>query len=451
MALPPNAEWAVRDFSRALQADKAAVFVGAGLSIASGFATWRGLLAEPARRLGLVLTDGDDLPTIAQWFVNSSGGNRTTLNQLIIDAFVSKAKLGPSHEVLAQLPLTTIWTTNYDSLIESAFADRTVAVKTTDASLSTDIAGSELTIYKMHGTVSDAGVHDVVLTADDFSQYRMTHPGLWAALVNQMMSRTFLFLGYSFRDPNLHNVLAALKYALKDNVRRHLVVQLRESESEAATRQSLWADDLRRFGIDTVLVDDAAAVPIFLQRVLDETLRDRVFVTGSHADLSPELKEFAFQLGRSLAASGFTLVYAQSEGVSKNNWFGFLDHLIAEQQEFLSNRVQLYPYLYNPDLPTGPKATAVDTLKRAILRRVGTCIALCGGAGTAHELSIAKDLGRRVLPVGRFGGTSQFFLRDEGEYLGRVLSQTEMKVLNDDSISPEVLIDLVKRGKESEA
>ena len=46
--LPHEARWAVSDFARALRAEKAAVFVGAGLSVDSGFRSWRELLAEPA-------------------------------------------------------------------------------------------------------------------------------------------------------------------------------------------------------------------------------------------------------------------------------------------------------------------------------------------------------------------------------------------------------------------
>ena len=50
-----------------------------------------------------------NLPALARWYINSCGGNRTDINQLIINAFAKKAQLGLNHDLLAQLPLTTVF------------------------------------------------------------------------------------------------------------------------------------------------------------------------------------------------------------------------------------------------------------------------------------------------------------------------------------------------------
>ncbi len=108
------------NYSRALRSRRASVLVGAGLSRAADLSDWRGLLREVARELGLDVDREHDLLSLAQYHVNVRG--RARINHLILEEFLKGTTPTVNHELLARLPLAELWTTNYDTLIEDAFA-----------------------------------------------------------------------------------------------------------------------------------------------------------------------------------------------------------------------------------------------------------------------------------------------------------------------------------------
>src|SRR6266542_4471575 len=125
-----------KHFVKAMHEGNAAILAGAGLSKASGFVDWRGLLKEIAEDLGLDVDQETDLIAVAQYHQNKQK-NRAKLDRLIVEAFTKDAALSENHRLLANLPVDTVWTTNYDKLIEQAFEEayRRVDVKRTPESL----------------------------------------------------------------------------------------------------------------------------------------------------------------------------------------------------------------------------------------------------------------------------------------------------------------------------
>lgn len=83
------------------------------------------------------------------------------------------------------------------------------------------------------------------------------------------MSKTFLFLGFGFADPNLDRLFPFVRLALGTNWREHFTVMKRparwrgQSEADFAQeerRAALRIEDLRRDGIQTVMIDDYAEI-----------------------------------------------------------------------------------------------------------------------------------------------------------------------------------------------
>src|SRR5262245_46669731 len=124
----------INGYLSAIHDGAAAFFIGAGISRESGFVDWKGFLKECADEIGLDLTIERDLVAVAQYYLNSLSGERWRLNQLLRDEFDKSHSFNRNHKLIAQLPVSTIWTTNFDSLIERSLvaAGRTVDVKTRD-------------------------------------------------------------------------------------------------------------------------------------------------------------------------------------------------------------------------------------------------------------------------------------------------------------------------------
>lgn len=188
----------VADLLKDLTEDNLAIFAGAGLSAPAGFVSWPELLRPIAEELELDVDRETDLVALAQYHCNSNLANRGKLNQLLIDELSEEAEITENHRILARLPISTYWTTNYDKLIESALDDasKTPDVKHRIKQLSFTKRGRDAVVYKMHGDIDHPD--EAVLTKDDYEAYHVKMLPFINALSGDLVSKTFLFLGFSF-------------------------------------------------------------------------------------------------------------------------------------------------------------------------------------------------------------------------------------------------------------
>ena len=254
----------LREYIKAIREGNAAVFAGAGLSRSSGFVVWKELLRPMAEDIGLNIDDEHDLTTVAQYVRNKSG-NRAAINSAILEAFSKNVEVNENVTILTRLPIYTYWTTNYDHLLEEGLlaANRNSDVKIDYKQLSYTKRDRDAIVYKMHGDVDHAA--DAVLTKDDYVQYDRNHPFFRSVLQGDLISKTFLFIGFSFEDPNLDSILSQIRLLLDDHIRNHYCFMKRVKQTTEMTaeefgyqkaRQDLREEDLKRYGIQTVFIDD---------------------------------------------------------------------------------------------------------------------------------------------------------------------------------------------------
>jgi SIR2-like domain/Sir2- and TIR-associating SLOG family len=274
----------------------AALFAGAGLSAAAGYVDWRELIRPLSVELELDIDLESDLVAVAQFHVNASGRNRHKLHKAVIEALSSDNPPTENHRLLARLPIRTWWTTNYDKLIENALRDagKVVDVKSAVPQLATTRPHRDATVYKMHGDVDRPD--EAVATRDDYERYSTDRGAFITALAGDLVSKTFLFLGFSFTDPNLDYVLSRVRLTFQDNQRRHFAVFRNRSklpsESDSQyehhkTRQALVIEDLKRFNIRALLIDDYSEITEFLAELVNRYRRRTVFISASVADYEP--------------------------------------------------------------------------------------------------------------------------------------------------------------------
>ena len=129
-----------------------AVFAGAGMSRRAGYVDWRELLRDIATDVGLDIDQEHDLVSVAQFHVNDKG-NAAGITRKILEEFSEQAEPTDVHRILAQLPIATYWTTNYDTLIEDALksAYKVADVKYEVSQLSDTRPKRDAVVYKMHG------------------------------------------------------------------------------------------------------------------------------------------------------------------------------------------------------------------------------------------------------------------------------------------------------------
>ena len=414
-------------YVEALRDQNAAIFAGAGLSIPAGIVDWRELLRSIAEDVGLDVDEEDDLVTVAQYHLNKRG--RHKINQTLVNEFANRAALTANHEILAALPIRTFWTTNYDSLIEQALkaAGKTPDVKITAENLTTTAHRRDAIVYKMHGDVSQPD--KAVVTREDYELYATTRHLFSTALQGDLVSKTFLFVGFSFSDPNLNYVLGRIRTLLGTNVRHHYCllrrVHLRDFKTRrefhyARAKQDLQVDDLMRYGIIGLVVDDYSKYTSVLRRIAHRFRRSRVFISGSAADYAPWTEPKAGQLiqeiARQLAQNGFGVVSGSGLGVGPHVINGVLEQLDRDKTRVVDDRLILRPF------PQGI-ADAAERKRRwteyrqEMLADAGIAVFLFGnkrnaaGAivsadGVEEEFSIAVEKDIAVVPVGCTGSVA---------------------------------------------
>ncbi|MBV9945638.1 MAG: SIR2 family protein, partial [Myxococcales bacterium] len=211
----------------ALASGEAAVFVGAGIGCASGLPTWEKLIA-PLRIEGT--PEDASAPDVAQFYLNAAGDSR--LVAVLKDAIDSRdARPSEIHTALvSRLPLRRIYTTNFDDLIERACALASrPCERIVNASTLTTAAPHALRVYKLHGDFTAPG--EIVIATEHFEDYEATHPVLAKEIAHTLTESTVLFLGYSFNDPNIRNLLSTVRRETRRFMKQHFIVQLTQRET----------------------------------------------------------------------------------------------------------------------------------------------------------------------------------------------------------------------------
>lgn len=143
------------------------------------------------------------------------------LNKYIYELFI-QFKPSSSHISAVQLPWDTIYTTNYDLLLENAQNTHGImpaGVIQPIVSCTTDLSQfneDDILYYKLHGSIDYANTEEgrLILTKGDYRYYKKSREGMFKRLADDLMTRTFVFIGYSMRDPNFREILEDCRNAL---------------------------------------------------------------------------------------------------------------------------------------------------------------------------------------------------------------------------------------------
>jgi len=447
----------INEFSKALVEGRGAVFVGAGLSTPSGVPGWEDLLRGIAKtRLGIQLTPSDDLPLIAQYIVNSSN-NRGPLITHFRDMLQKSYAHNAYHAILAKTNVKCLWTTNYDTLLEEAFRSHfKVTVRSSDESISQGGRVSDIEVIKMHGCIEQSGANDLVATQGDYEDFFEHRPATAHRLRQDLVDRQFLFLGYSYADSNIRNIVIEARRLGKQALRQHYIVLRRakgdtpEEIAAKQARQDLWLCDLSRVGISACQIDEFSELKIILQGISLRSRGQTVFVTGSHQREAADPLSHPRSVGKLLAGKeGLVLLDGQSTGTGQSVTSAYMEACLRNQFEILP-RLRLFsnPYAANPSFSNDRTLlSALREWRAPLMRSAQVVIVYHGGMGTEAEVELAKDVGCRILPVPEHSGDLPTRLLEDPEISDALeaLDSAYVTKARNYSVSPEDVVACVMK------
>ena len=258
-------------------------FVGAGISRQAGdaFPNWRDLLDHMRER------------ALAQAFIPRSESREMTRlldkgqflmvaealrASLPIDEYetILEEKFDPHwakpaeiHRALFRLRPPLILTTNYDTLLEDAYAAEYGLASTVytyrDAavvqrSLQTNRLTNRPVIFKIHGSIDEPS--EIILSERDYRKLLYHQPGYRAVLSALFITHVVIMLGFSFSDKELMLLLETLRESLKHRANPDYILLPRKAAGQVE-RFRLRED----FGVQVISYDPSDGHPEILNFV----------------------------------------------------------------------------------------------------------------------------------------------------------------------------------------
>jgi hypothetical protein len=417
-----STETFIRDFTKELSEHNVAIFAGAGLSVPLGFVDWKGLLKPLAEELDLDVDRESDLVRVAQYHVNHHQ-NRADLTDAVLNGFSRRvATVTENHRILARLPIETYWTTNYDQTIEAALrlSGKLPDVKHSNDDLPRTLHGRDAVVYKMHGDKDDPT--NAILCKEDYETYHLKRGDFLTALAGDLIGKMFLFIGFSFSDPNLDYVLSRLYTRHGKNQRKHFCFVKREPTVHGDDRESIYRKakqqhfirDLERYNIRAVMVDRYEDVTDILKQVESRHKNRTIFVSGAAHDYgrysSAEALDFVHRLSSELVAKNYRLVTGLGVGIGSVVVDGALQQVYRVQRRSLKDELVIRPFpqsMAGQQLWRSYREDMLDFAGLAVFmfgnKLEGNPPSIVDSNGVVEEFEIAHAKGTRVLPLGFTG------------------------------------------------
>lgn len=238
---------------RCLEAGTVVPFVGAGLSVAGGFPSWKNHLRQQGRTAGINQADIEYLLTAGQYEkvieeIEEKRG-RDVFTQEIRDVFSRTGELTDTTLRLTELFTDTVITTNYDRLIEQAYdTGEKDAFQIINGLNALEMPADDgVTIIKLHGDIQNPA--QCILSKLQYDQAYGTDQLDMALPIPKLLTyyyrnSSLLFLGCSLNKDRTMQVFQAVKDEIgdADKPQHFSIEQAPEEEGNLADRNAQLAN-----------------------------------------------------------------------------------------------------------------------------------------------------------------------------------------------------------------
>ena len=376
-----------------ISSGKCLPFIGAGFSLNAKLpegeimSDWSGLTKALIAEIGSVkLKNG---PDVALSYERKYG--RVQLIEKIRHVLHSdSAEPGKAHLSFVQLPFDTIYTTNFDLLIEDACVIKRKPYRSLVGELQLPFHGGPLTtsIVKMHGDLRHE--EHIVINRDDYDMFLEKYPVISTHLSSMLITRTALFVGYSLTDPDFNHIRKVVRSRLGRFQRMSYVIQFNQSatQSKKMLNEHLHVINFKvdkNDSIDEILANFFNNIQEELDAVEGKKFRAR----------KPELFE---------EVSG-TILDKASRAPDSSELLSSSSNLCFILMPFNPVFAGMYEVIYNAVIQAGLKPVRADDIFspgpiieqiRSAIQQSRICIADLTGANpnVMYELGIAQALGK---------------------------------------------------------
>jgi hypothetical protein len=199
----------IRHIINANNDNSLAIFVGAGISMSSNTNTfklpsWNDLIHE--MKVELDEENENDYLKLAQLYYLAFG--EFSYYKKIKNFFPEFIKPSIVHKLIFELNPHIIITTNWDTILERTIEENAFIYDTICSDNDLVKSSIQNKLIKMHGDFKN---HNIVFKEDDYINYQYNFPLIENFVKSILSTHTVLFLGYSYNDINLKQILKWIK------------------------------------------------------------------------------------------------------------------------------------------------------------------------------------------------------------------------------------------------
>lgn len=302
------------ELARYSRAGKLALFVGAGVSIGAGLPSWGGLLGDLMDKVGISADERqlmNDLSLLDQANILQRRMGAQAFSQAVADRLRSPS-YSISHSLLASLNADSVVSTNYDTLFEDASRDAGKPCAVLPYSPSRD---TNRFVLKMHGDVNHAS--DIVLTREDYLRYNNMKSALAGIVQSLLITKHFLFVGFSLTDDNFLKIVDQVRQAMGDQQqsKKKKIIGSATFLFDNSLFAELWSD------IDIIAMTSSGkdfaragnVLEIFLDFLSFRSLSSSTFLMEPHFDALLSAEDRAFKASLNAWMESFPKEARQSQ------------------------------------------------------------------------------------------------------------------------------------------
>ena len=213
----------IRFLAEELEKGKLVVFVGAGVSKNSGLPEWEELIKDYADYRGIKEFTSKQFLIIPEEVFERYGSLK--YYEIAEKRFLGKYVPNSIHRILKKMKLTYIITTNYDTLIEDEIKNLQIVSKDEDL----PYTNSNRMLIKMHGDFENK---NIVLKKSDYDNYEKNFQLISTLVKGLFTTNTVLFIGYSYSDTNVQQIMNWIKEILKEKTRKAFLVEFTNEDNK---------------------------------------------------------------------------------------------------------------------------------------------------------------------------------------------------------------------------
>lgn len=382
------------------------LFLGAGTSLDANFPTWPELLKPCAEELELDINNVSDYFQLAQYYINEYG--ESELYSLINERINKIDYNSKALDIIVKMGFKSVWTTNFDKVIEKNFENQQININAIhdEKDLSSVNLMNRVNIFKLNGDIGH--IDKIVISKSDIENYYLNHELFLSFFQRELMTNTFLFIGYSFKDEIVLKAIQKLHSYIGKNKKTFYAIM--KDEPEDRNFKFFISDLEKRYNIKILLVRHPDEIQEILETIKNKIISKNIFISGSLDNFKDEAKayEISKAICEKLIDSGYNIVTGFGKNIGYYVSGSSIQKLYSINESNIEKRLIMRPFahdmsleedaIYRDNLISNTKFTivmygqAIDTDNNTVISN-----------GVLEEVKISEKQNNYIIPIGSTG------------------------------------------------